>query len=310
MKIQMIALAGLALGATAARAQEAVNRTVPSAPTGLVEVYNPSGSVRVVGWDTPEIRVTGELGRGTERLEVEGGPENTTIRVVLPRSGHNIGGSDLEIRLPSGKRLVVRSTSADVAVSRVSGDVTVTSVSGELDVEAASPTVRLTTTSGDVRVTGTAGESLEASSVSGDVEVAATAPAISARSVSGDLRVTTGAERITANTVSGDARVGGSRIQVLSFESVSGNLTLEGALQRGATVNVQSHSGDVEVALPAAVSADFQVSSFSGDISTAFGGEVRRTNRYAPGRELRFSTGDGGLVSIKTFSGNVRLRKR
>ena len=58
-----------------------------------------------------------------------------------------------------------------------------------------------------------------------------------------------------------------------------------------------------------AVEHALEVETFAGDIRSDFGGEVRRTSRYAPGRELYHSTGSDAKISVETFSGNVYLGK-
>ena len=70
-------------------------------------------------------------------------------------------------------------------------------------------------------------------------------------------------------------------------------------------VNVESDSLEVS-------QKDGQtISTFSGNIDSAFGGTVERTSRYAPGKRSEFSTGGGGArVSIESFSGNVELLKK
>lgn len=311
MKATVLTAVSVVLAAAPAAAQQAINQTIPSAPTGVVEVSNLAGSVRVIGWDRPEVRITGTLGDGAERLAVEGGRDRTSIRVILPRNARNVRGSDLEIRVPGGKDVSVRTTSADIQTAGISGLTEARSVSGDVQIQAANTReVRANTTSGDVQVTGSVREAVAAESVSGDVQVSASTPDLLAKTVSGDLRLSDVTRRVTASTVSGDATIEARQLQHVSFESVSGALRLVGGLQRGASVAVESHSGDVEMALPAGVSADFQVSTFSGDITNELGPEARRTSRYSPGRELRFSTGEGGVVAIKTFSGNVELRRR
>ena len=66
----------------------------------------------------------------------------------------------------------------------------------------------------------------------------------------------------------------------------------------------------MELVLPAATSADFDVTTFSGHITNAFGPEAKRTSEYGPGKELSFSTGTGGRIVARSFSGNVHLRKK
>ena len=318
----------LALHACELAGQEDIDRTVPSSPTGRVEVVNIAGSVRVTGWDRNEIRIVGELGRGTERLAVEGGGDRTVIRVVVPQNARNVDGTELEIRVPNRKDVAVRTTSAEIGVEGVtgsvsatstSGDVTVsgsprqvtaTSTSGEVRLDVNTRLVRAGTTSGDVTVSGRVQEGVAVSSTSGDVVVEATAAEVASETVSGSFSLSGATRRVSATTVSGSVAMESARVQFLSFESVSGELAFSGELLPGAAVNIESHSGDVLMELPRNVAVDFKLNTFSGDIENEFGQQARRTDRYAPGRELSFSTGRSGVVAIRTFSGTIRLERR
>lgn len=330
-KTVMAVLAIAALTAPA-EAQQRIDETFASDARGSIEIVNVAGSVSVIAWDRAEVSVTGTLGQGTERLELSRDRLNPQIRVVLPRtsSGRNIRGSDLQIRVPAGKTVAVRTVSADIEVTDVrgqldlrstSGDVTVSgqpaevragSTSGDLVIDVTTNgRVTAETTSGDVEVRGSVRQSVNAESVSGDVHVAARTPEVRAESVSGDLRLTGATARVSASTVSGDAVITGSGIEYGSFETVSGNMRYTGDISPNGALDLQSHSGNVELTLPGNVSADFEVQSFSGSIQSDFGGEVERTSRYGPGRQLRFTTGrNGGRVSVQTFSGTVKLQRR
>lgn len=330
MKIPALLVVALVAGAAPALAQRTIDETVASAATGEVEVVNTSGRVVVRGWDRPEIRVTGTLGEGAERLAIEGGRESTEIRVILPQRARNVRGTDLEVRVPAGKRVTVRTVSAEVEVMGIeaavaarttSGDVEVTGSPGQVAAASTSGDVRIIvgtsarvqveTTSGDLEVAGTVRESVDVESVSGDVELRADTPEVRATTVSGNLEMGGVSERVAASTVSGDAEIRDSRIRYGSFETVSGNLTFEGTLQRGAAFNIQSHSGEVELILPGDVSAEFEVTTFSGDVLSDFQDPAPRTGRGRAGRQIRATVGGGGaLVTVKTFSGNVKLSRQ
>ncbi|HET7275889.1 MAG TPA: hypothetical protein VFI91_12045, partial [Longimicrobiaceae bacterium] len=86
-----------------AAAQQRVDETIRTSATGVVRVSNLAGNVNVEGWDRNEIRVTGVLGRGTERLAITGDAEQTEIRVIIPQNSRNVEGTDLQIRVPAGK---------------------------------------------------------------------------------------------------------------------------------------------------------------------------------------------------------------
>src|SRR5690606_26467451 len=150
-----LALTGLPLLAVLvlagpAPAQESVDRTVPAPGTGSVEIANVAGEIRVVGWDRAEVRITGTLGEGTDRLDVGGSGDRVTIEVVIPRGARNVRGTNLEIRVPTRKDITVRGVSADVEVGGVTGRVDAQSTSGDVRVRGTPASVRSVSTSGAV----------------------------------------------------------------------------------------------------------------------------------------------------------------
>jgi DUF4097 and DUF4098 domain-containing protein YvlB len=325
-----VLIAATTLIAAPLAAQQPIDQTLPTSRTGVVEVSNTAGNVRVIAWDRNQIQIQGTLGQGAERLDVSGDRERTVIQVVLPQNARNVRGTDLVIRVPSAKSVTVRTTSADIAVENVTGTVVGQSTSGDVQVTGSpssvegrstsgdvritvgrSGTVRATSTSGDVVVRGEVRESVNVESVSGDVDVAGATPEVRAKTVSGDLTLRGVTGRVSASTVSGDATVRDSRIQFGSFETVSGNFSYDGDLPARAAFNIQSHSGNVRLRIPASAAAEFDVRTFSGSVQNQLGPTAERTSRYGPGRELRFTSGaGGGLISLKTFSGNISILRR
>lgn len=310
-------------------AQTPVDRTVATPATGQVRIQNLAGEVRVVGWDRQEVRVTGTLGRGTERLDVQTSGNDVSVEVVLPRDADDVGESNLEVRVPSRKSVQVRGTSANLSVQGVTGSVDLNSTSGNVQVagspasvramstsgnvvvDATTTKVEANSTSGSVRVAGSARESVTAAAVSGSVQVAAAAPEVVAKSVSGTVTIGAASRRLAASTVSGDIEVRGGPLQYADLETVSGGVRFAADIASDAAVNVQSHSGDVVLTLPAGLSARYQAATFSGSIDNEFGGGSQRTSNYAPGQKLDFTSGDGdALLTVKTFSGRVQFRRR
>jgi DUF4097 and DUF4098 domain-containing protein YvlB len=309
-----------------ASAQTPVDRTVATPATGAVQVHNISGSVEVMGWDRNEVRVTGTLGEGTDRLDIATSGDRVVLRVIIPEGRRNVEGSDLVVRVPSRKTLVVRTVSADVEVAGVVGDVDAestsgrvvvsgspravraASVSGNVQVEANTGKVIASSTSGNVEVSGSARDGISAETVSGHVQVSAPSPDVAAKSVSGNVSITGAVQRIAATTVSGGVEARSARLQYGSFESVSGGLSFEGQVTEDAALSLVSHSGDVHVGLPQGVGARFEVITFSGSIRNALGPAPQRVSRYGPGQELEFTSGNGGaVVRIKSFSGSVTI---
>jgi DUF4097 and DUF4098 domain-containing protein YvlB len=305
----VIALASIA---GSAAAQQNINETRSVRAGGTVEIVNIAGNVRVTTWDRGEVQVTGTLGRGVERLDFTTEGDRTRIEVVYPRQSRNVQGSNLEIRMPAQSSPVVQTVSAGIEITGVRGaPVQASSVSGSVEVTADRvPTLKASTVSGGVRLRGSSG-SVDAESVSGSLDIAVATSQTRAKTASGSLRLRELSGSVEASTVSGEAQIEGGRFNRMTVNSVSGGVRFRGDLERGGLYHLNSHSGNVELSLPARVAADFEVNTFSGNISNEFGPDGERTSRYAPGRELRFTAGGGGArVVAKTFSGNVRLTRQ
>lgn len=293
---RLMLAAGL-LFALPALAGTPINETRPLAADGRVSVDNLKGEIIVRTWDRPEVRITGTLGEGVEKLLVEGGGDSLSIEVKYPQGG---GGwfsrgtrsepSQLEVTVPAKATLDVDAVSARVEINGLRGGrLTVDSVSGE------------------VRVRDSRLASVSIDSVSGDVDAALESADISIDTVSGDIRLDGGAgDKLSVETVSGDASLRMGELQRVRMETVSGDLELAARLARGGSIVADSVSGSVRLRLPADTSASLAIETFSGGISSPVG-QVQ-TERHGPGKRLQSRLGDGaGEVRVDAFSGDVRI---
>ena len=82
----MIALLCAAAGTT--WGAQAVNETYPVASNAEIDVENLAGSLIFEGWSNDEVEVTGTLGDGVERLDVESDEDGLYIEVVFDEDYH------------------------------------------------------------------------------------------------------------------------------------------------------------------------------------------------------------------------------
>lgn len=287
-RITALALAGLALPAFAATPIDEIR---PLDARGEVEVSNLKGSIEVRAWDRDEVRITGSLGEGVERLEIGDGGRKLAVRVRYPRNSRNSEPTVLVLDIPRRASLDVSSVAASVDVQGVAGDeLEIGSVSGAVvavgaprkaDVESVSGDQTLNLNSRDVDLESVSGRISLRGRIAGSIDI---------ESVSGDVDVHTRGERLArlgVSTVSGDARV-------------------HAGIADGGRFSFESVSGDVDLALPADASFRIEARSFSGDLE-APGAEVVR-KRYGPGASLehRYGTGSGS-IEVETFSGDFQL---
>jgi DUF4097 and DUF4098 domain-containing protein YvlB len=290
----LYAAAALLAASPAIRAGTPINERAAADLAGSVEVSNVAGTVRVTGWDRDEVEVTGELGKGAERLEFAVADKVTRIKVIMAGKSYDGEDTDLQIHVPAASRLSVNTVSADIEVQGLLG------------------AQRLQSVSADIRTTA-AGEDVECKSVSGDVAVNGSFKKglLTITTVSGDTTILRVAGEVNANTVSGDITLGLGETNRSRVRSTSGDLTLAALLAADGKLDAESISGDVRLELVGAVNAEFDISSFNGEIRNCFGPKAVSTSEYAPGKELRFREGQGSAqVRIKTMNGDINVCRK
>jgi hypothetical protein len=282
----------LALAAPPAFAERAIREAADVHPHGEVEISNVAGRIEVEAWDQDRVEVTGTLGRGVERLEFRTQDRHTLVQVVHPSGARNIGPSELLVRMPLASRLVVVSVSADVIVRGVHGAQRVQSVSGDITTAMVKEDVQLKTVTGDIQVDGNDSPGL-----------------LTITTVSGDANVRAVAGEVILQTVSGKFDIESDQLGRARIRTTSGDATLRSGLAKGARVEMEAVNGTLSLVIAGEPDAEFTIETMNGQINNAFGPEPVRTSRYAPGRELRFTTGEGSArVTMETVNGNINLR--
>ena len=287
-----VTLAPLSAKAQDYRGRTRIDTTVRLDRGGTVDLSLISGSIRVTGWDRPDVKVVASIETGMLRFDAN------TSRVSLSvdetddshgRRRHDVGDARYEVSVPRGSRLILEAVSGDITASGSQGEIEANSVSGDVDV------------SGGVRA-------VSAESVSGSVHAAQINGNLRAETVSGDVRAENVSGNVEGNSVSGNVRLVGVQSKDVRTETVSGDIVYTGSIDPGGKYSFETHSGTLRLTIPRGAGAQFSVETFSGDVSTDFpvttvpaGGSGRRRE----GR-MEFTIGDGrARVTAQTFSGRI-----
>jgi len=228
---------------------------------------------------------------------------------------------DIEVGLPAGMRLDVRTGSGDVEIAdregpveidTGSGDVEVgvaaagldvNTGSGDVEVETARHVVNLDTGSGDIFVGGIGGNG-KISTGSGDVTVRKVAGEIGVGTGSGDVEINNSVGAVEVDTGSGDVDIlhhTGSA----DINTSSGDITL--GLDGGeGEIVIDTSSGEVDIVMYGVDAYKVDISTGSGSISS----RVPMTVRDASRRKLSGRYGEGGFsLIVNTASGSVSIMK-
>ena len=284
-----LAIGGLALGARGGVAPAPQQRSAPIgerwpfAADGSVRIINPSGRIHVIGWDVDSLAVSG---RGPGRLAAAG---TASVRKLVVT-----GRAELEVEVPRG---------AHVWVKSAFGDIDVVGVDGTLD---------LNSVAGAIHVVGTPAD-VTAETMGGRVELAGGTGRARVKTVSGDILLRGASVDLGASTLSGTIVVraagwqrGGTGVQRGRFESVTGDVRFDGELGRGGIEELESQSGAIALRVPATTVADFDLLTIGGSVTNRLTADVAQG-----GGALRFSTGAGGAqVTARSFKGSISLEAK
>lgn len=180
--------------------------------------------------------------------------------------------ASVSLAVPAGTGVRIGSTSADATVSGIAGPVTVHGAGG------------------GATLVGLSGRT-QANTVSGDVD---------AQSVSGELRVHTVAGRLTVVAGTGD------KVQA---KTVSGDVTLDLAVETPTDISVSTVSGAVGVRLPSVADARVEAGTTTGDVTSTFS-ELTVAGGWGAKR-LTGQLGSGsGRLQVNTVSGAITVLRR
>lgn len=292
----LLVLALAAAVSPAALAATPIDQTRPLDPRGRVQIENVKGRIEVRAWDRDEVRITGSLGDGVQKLEIDGDRSQLAVKVRYPDRGwggnRNAGPSTLVLQVPLRASLDIESVAAAVDVRGVAPvELEIDSVSGSVFVAGAPGSASIETVSGAQQLTLNTDGEVSADSVSGDI-------ALRGR-LKGELKT---------ETVSGRALVdsGGEAVRSLRFSTVSGDVDARLALAGGGSINGETVSGGVQLKLPKSLSARVSGETFSGDLN-APGVQVRK-EEFGPGKSFDTRYGSAsGEIRVETFSGDFTL---
>lgn len=276
----LLLLAALPLGA-----QQRMVLGRAAAAGAAIRIHNPAGAVRVTGWDRDSISVVTTLGDNSQRLVLSGSRDSLSLSI----EGQAAFNADLEVRVPAGCNLRIKTASGEIDADGLRGSVTALTVSGRL---------RL----------GGALRSVTAESLEGNIEVAADALDAAVRGGSGSVVVRGAVGNAVATTVSGPLLIGlTGPLSRGRFESLSGDVSYKGPLVAGGTLELQSHSGNLELRMSPTLGATYDIDTYGGTIKDLLSPKGPRTLSGS----TSFAIGDGrARVTVRNFKGTVTLKRQ
>lgn len=276
----------------AAHAQQKVMLGHLASPTVSIRLFAPVGDMRVIGWDKDSVDVSGVVPAGA-RVEMYGGRplERSTGMKMYVEMPTEQGGKDgkLVLHVPRGARVWLKTGSSDMDV---------TGMTGGLD---------LNIVGGSITVHGNPKE-LRAESMDGNVVIDGSPDWLRAKTATGDITLR-GGQDIGASTISGTIRTSGGEVEHAKLESTTGAIVFGSGLARSASVELETHSGPIDVQLPMKIDVEIDAATITGAIDNQWTRARPVPGREGRGMTLTTSSGmGGGRIVVRSFKGTVQLR--
>jgi DUF4097 and DUF4098 domain-containing protein YvlB len=268
-----------------------VDTTVSLDRGGAVDLSLISGKIRVTGWDRSDVKIAASIESGRLRFDANSSRVSLSVDDTDDngRRGHghnNVGDAQYDVSVPRGSRLILEAVSGDVIARGSRGEIEATSVSGDVDVSDGVRAVSAEAVSGSVH----------ASQVNGNLRT---------ETVSGDLRAENVSGNVEASSVSGVIQLAGIQSKDVRTETVSGDITYTGSIEPSGRYSFEAHSGTIKLNIPRGSGAQFSVETFSGDVSADVPITIPPNRGRREGR-MEFTIGDGrARVTANTFSGEI-----
>jgi len=272
-------------------AQQKLERRFAVDSNVSIRITNMAGTTRIIGWDRDSIAITGSIAPGASFF---GGGKGGFAKLGVERSDETLAapGSTLEVRVPRGARLAVKSGTASIEATGLTGELQCVSVSGTIQVDGGLRLLVAESMDGNLDVGGPIGVS----------RITGGRGTVTLRDIRGDILATTVAGPITATR---------GMVSRAHLETISGAISYEGDVDRRGTLETVTHAGDVTLRLPATIAAEFELQTFEGKIETDLFPKGRVQHRPADGSPWTFATAGGGAqVSVRSFKGTIRVLKQ
>jgi hypothetical protein len=291
-----------AAGPASERYEEKFEKVESLERDGKVSLSNISGKIEIQVWNQAQVRI--EAMKIARASSTDKAKENAAlVKIDVSKTGNIL---QIQTKYPDRPKDINVSVNyslwipdkASIKVKSVSGDVTAQGIGG---------TFEGNITSGDAVLSKMAG-GVDCRTVSGEIEVEDVTSDVDAKVVSGDIRASRIKGSVEAETTSGLIRLRDiSEAKTVRAKVLSGGISYEGQVYAGGKYNLETLSGSIEMVLPANSAFELDAEAFSGTVNTDF--EITMSGKLSR-REVRGVVNNGGAsIRLKTFSGNIRLRK-
>jgi len=250
-------------------------------PGASVSVSNDLGPVTVHAGSPNQVRVVATL--RSNQVELDPTQSGSRIDLHTHYLKQSLSGDaarvDYDITVPADCTVIVHASTGPITINRLTGDITAEGDAANIDVkDAANGHVHLRTVRGLVNLSNVSNGHVEISSLSGPVTL---------------------------------TNVSGQRVEI---NTTNGKVTYRGEFANNGDYEITTHSGDIDILMPANASTDISLRSVTGKVENDFPFQPKLHSSFAAsaaGSSFAGTSNQGGSsVVLRSFSGTIRVKKQ
>ena len=120
-----------------------------------------------------------------------------------------------------------------------------------------------------------------------------------------------GGQDMGASTISGTIRASGGEVERAKLEATTGSISFGSLFTPNGSIELESHSGSIDVFLPAKIDVEVDAATITGAIDNQWTRARGVPGREGRGMTLTTSSGNGGgRVVARSFKGTIQLKVR
>jgi DUF4097 and DUF4098 domain-containing protein YvlB len=280
----LLVTASLGICLSAAHAADSRKEArIDIAPGGTVNIVSGGGSIALHSGPGRQLIVAYTV--HSAKIEVDQSASDNKQRVELVT--HALPGEkptadearvDYDVTVPAGVSVNVTTTSAPITAEGISSDIGLSSETGQITLH------------------NIAKSHVHIRSVTAPVSLQ-------------DVTMT----RVDVQSTGGVVQLKNVNGQRVAVGTTSGNIDYQGDCSGGGNYILTTHSGAINVTLPATASVDLTARSTTGTVENAFPLQEKSHNSFVPqqGRSFAGTSNSGSSsVELQSFSGKIRVKKQ
>lgn len=223
-----------------------------------IEVVATQGDFSVIGWEQDFVSLVGQT---SEDVKIQ--RADSALMLNFSSIDMQTNSDRFELKVPSDRSILISADNANFSFEGLNPQTLVDAEDSDHQNRGFDFDVSINTVDGNVKVADSSGN-FNIKTINGDISILASRGALKVGSVSGNQYVEGDFRDVSSTNMNGRSAFKLRTLDRLGLRNVNGDTYVESAVSLGASIQIQSVKGEVELFVPDSTSARFSLQSHQG----------------------------------------------